>query len=209
MTSIGVELGEPSFTKGVGRFQHNQWDAGFPVLPRHSLWQAAELTSGDRFNELDGQLWIVDENYEDPAGEEGKFGWIRFYEGGNGSSKGYGILLKMAEADRSNLVTMIQSGVPLRGASLFFPHGGGIEPGWSRTSKWDNVAHPVVQLEGYRLTFGQLGEEERDAVEAVATSREIARHEINRVLKEVSRLNETLKIGLIAICVLILAGIVL
>ena len=209
MGSLGVELGEPSFTKGVGRFEHNQWVAGFPVLPRHSLWQAAELTSGDKFNELDGRLWIVDVDYEDPAGEDGKFGWIRFYEGGNGSSRGYGILLKMAEADRAKLVTMIQSGVPLRGATLFFPHGGGIEPGWSRTSKWDNVAHPVVHLDGYRLTFGQLAEEERDVVESVVTPREIAHHEIDRVLRETARLNETLKIGLIAICALLLAGIVL
>jgi hypothetical protein len=99
----------------------------------------------------------------------------------------------MPGADLARLTQTMIDGMPLRSVNIEVP----IEYGWQPDGsgkKWDNVASPAVEIEGYRLFFGESGEEE-----VLPDPPEAADDPIPRILAELRNVGRSLNYLLYAV----------
>lgn len=187
MPDIALLVGQPRITFTDSQLLTNGWRLAYRATLAQSWRQRVELASGDDFKQLDGWIGFQDADATEPYLDHkkgtlyfSKGSDTQFYERGPSHTS----TIRLPTADLERLLTTIASGVALKSVSIEVSVDYGWEPDGSG-KKWDNVARPAVEIEGFQLFFGEPEDEEiitdppEDAVETDQKSlkqlREIAR----------------------------------
>jgi hypothetical protein len=162
MPHVGLLLNKPTLTFDNGEFGSKGWRLSFKSELANAWHQQVELTTDDKFEDLDGTVAFEDADGSEAYKGHGK-GSLTFWKGRDdpidGRPPAYLATIRMPSTDLARLTQTIIDGLPLRSVNIDVP----IEYGWQPDGsgkKWDNAANPAVAIEGYRLFFGEAEEEE-------------------------------------------------
>jgi hypothetical protein len=162
MGHIGLILSNPQMTFGYGGHQHKGWRLSFDAALARPWHQSVDLTGPEKFTELAGSVGFEDEIGELYHGH--KVGSLTYWPSNDrdtfGEPPGYLVTLRMSGGDIDKIQHSAEAGLPLRSLNITVPAVG---YGWTpdgADKKWDNVANPVLEIEGYRLFFGKPEDED-------------------------------------------------
>lgn len=192
-----------------------RWDISFDLKPISRLHGGLTLSSDEKLEDLELVLSVVEPDFtyggDEPESEQGYF---RYHPGHSDpifpTPPGCYAIIKVSPQDQDRMRALILGGIALRSINLTV-RGEGVRYGWAPDGsevEWDNAEHPLLLLDGYNLFWGKPEPMVEQYVEPAPTGKALASHVADRMTGEFSALRAELKLGLIAICALLLAVIV-
>ena len=167
MPSIGLVVRDPQVTFRDFHTAPEGWRFTFKAGLANSWTQSVELTTDHDFNNLDGTVAFEDAGTRDPYMGFAK-GSLSFWEGSSDiispQPPSYLATIRLPSADLERLMRTVADGLPLASINIDLDGSGeGIKYGWEPDGsgkKWDNAAHPALEIKGFSLYFGRPQEEE-------------------------------------------------
>ncbi|MDX3885399.1 MAG: hypothetical protein QHC65_13320 [Sphingomonas sp.] len=143
-------------------FGSNGWRLSFKSQLANAWHQRVELTTEEKFVDLDGTVAFQDADTTEAYHGHQK-GSLTYWKGHDdiiqGTPPSYLVNIRLPGADLARLTQTVVDGMPLQSVNIEVPIEYGWEPDGSG-KKWDNTANPAVEIESYHLFFDQPEEEE-------------------------------------------------
>ncbi|MGJ3646946.1 hypothetical protein ACLB0R_00555 [Sphingomonas sp. GlSt437] len=196
---------KPTLNFNNGAFGVNGWRLSFTSELADAWHQEVELTSGERLNDLNGTIVFENADTSEPH-----MGWAKgsltYWEGRDdlidGRAASYLITIRLSNDDLTRLTQSIMTGMLLKKVNIDVP----IEYGWQPDGsgkKWDNLAKPRVEIEGYSLILAKL-----DCEASVADPGEIKDDLKSSQLMDLQRISKTVAYILYALVIVLVVLIV-
>jgi hypothetical protein len=185
MASINLKVSRPRLFSDFNAYDDAiSWTWGFTVELSNPHHQEVKLTLNESLTNVSGRLGFLDADSSDPHKSFAK-GSLSYLKGSDDvispSGSSFIVSIRLPKNDLDRLTETILNGMSLKSVSIDVP----IDYGWApdgSVMNWDNASHPTVEVEGYRLSFGEAEEQEiepepaEDSVDTVAKSlRELRR----------------------------------
>lgn len=215
MPSINLITSRPTLRFGDERWFAKGWQLSFDLAIRNRYLEEVELTTPERFDELEGRLYLQSDEAEAQEGHEK--GIIYFSKAMQGSDysreASYSVTLRLPPNELASAVSNIVAGFPLSSISVDSEQ---LDYGWApdgSMSKWDNEAKPLLPVDGFSLYFGHPDRDLDDEATKIDDPKEVRNWQLGQIegvrgsiaalAAKSSNTNTLLILIFVALCVLI------
>jgi len=167
MPSIELVVRDPQVTLRDFLSVPEGWRLTYKAGLANAWTQSVDLTTDHDFNDLEGTVAFEDADAREPYKGFAK-GSLSYWKGSDDvifpRPASWLATIRLPSVDLERLMKTVADGLPLASVNIDLDsEAEGIKNGWEPDGsgkKWDNAAHPALEITGFSLYFGRPQEEE-------------------------------------------------